>query len=121
MTTPMDDTTGNVSNDPLTNQPINQSPTCPAEGLMKRLSGKWKLQIFQQAIGGALRFNSLLRQLPGASKQALAVALRELEEEGLLDKQVIAAKPLHVEYTLTEKGRSLIPVFEMLENMAVNG
>lgn len=89
--------------------------TCPAQGLLKTLSGKWKPEIFRFAVGQPVRFNSLLRQLEGANKQTLSVALRELEEAGLLEKKVIQEKPLHIEYTLTEKGQSLIPVFQQLE------
>lgn len=81
------------------------------------LSGKWKPQLFRLAAEGPLRFNRLLRQLPGASKQSLTVALRELEEAGLLLRTVVREKPLHIEYTLSEKGRALIGVFTTLENL----
>lgn len=90
---------------------------CPAEGLLKSLSGKWKPQIFKHATEGPIRFNSLLRQLEGSNKQSLSIALKELEENDLLKKNVITLKPLHIEYTLTEKGTSLIPVFQQLENL----
>lgn len=88
---------------------------CPAEGLLKMLSGKWKPQIFRLAVEAPLRFNNLLRQIEGSNKQSIAVALKELEEQGLLDKTIIKQKPLHIEYNLSEKGRSLIPVFRQLE------
>ncbi|WP_343614568.1 helix-turn-helix domain-containing protein [Flavobacterium sp.] len=88
---------------------------CPAEGLLKLLSGKWKPQIFLLAVNGPIRFNGLLRDLKGANKQSISTALRELEEFGLLDKSVIKLKPLHIEYNLSEKGKSLIPVFKQLE------
>lgn len=88
---------------------------CPAEGLLKSLSGKWKPQVFRLAVEGPLRFNSLLRQLEGASKQSLSVALKELEEQDILQRTVVQKKPLHVEYHLTEKGQALIPVFKQLE------
>jgi DNA-binding HxlR family transcriptional regulator len=92
--------------------------SCPAEGLLKMLSGKWKPQIFRIALDGPIRFSSLLRQIEGSNKQSIAVALRELEEQGLLDKNVVQLKPLHIEYSLSEKGRSLIPVFRQLENLS---
>lgn len=88
---------------------------CPAEGLLKQLSGKWKPQIFRLATTGPLRFNALLRQIGGSNKQSIAVALKELEEQGLLEKVVVKEKPLHIEYHLSEKGKSLIPVFHQLE------
>lgn len=89
---------------------------CPAEGLLKLLSGKWKPQIFLLAVDGPIRFNGLLRDIKGSNKQSIAIALRELEEFGLLDKEVIKLKPLHIEYNLSERGKSLIPVFRQLES-----
>ncbi len=90
---------------------------CPAEGLLKQLSGKWKPQIFRLALESPLRFNALLRQLPGASKQSVAVALKEMEEAELLIKTVVRAKPLHIEYCLSERGRGLVGVFRALEGL----
>ena len=91
---------------------------CKAEGLLKMLSGKWKPQIFRLAVNGPVRFNSLLRQIKGSNKQSVAVALKELEEQQLLEKKVIKQNPLHIEYNLSEKGKLLIPVFRQLENLA---
>jgi DNA-binding HxlR family transcriptional regulator len=96
---------------------INSENNCPAESLLKMLSGKWKPQIFRLALNSPIRFNTLLRQIDGANKQSIAVALKELEEQGLLDRVVVKLKPLHVEYTLSEKGQSLIPVFRQLESL----
>ena len=67
---------------------------CPAQALLKLLSGKWKPEIFLLAVEGPLRFNTLLRDLKGSNKQSIAVALRELEDFELLDKKVIKLKPL---------------------------
>jgi DNA-binding HxlR family transcriptional regulator len=91
--------------------------SCPAEGLLKTLSGKWKPQIFRLALEGPIRFNSLLRQIEGSNKQSIAVALKELEEQNLLEKTIVKLKPLHIEYNLSEKGKLLIPVFRKLENL----
>lgn len=92
--------------------------TCPAQGLLKLLSGKWKPEIFRLAVEAPLRFSILLRQIQGSNKQTLSVALRELEEVGLLEKVVIKQKPLHIEYNLTEKGKSLVPVLKQLEGLS---
>jgi DNA-binding HxlR family transcriptional regulator len=91
--------------------------TCPAQGLLKKLAGKWKPEIFRLAVEGPVRFSSLLRDIEGTNKQTISIALRELEEAGLLEKKVIQQKPLHIEYSVTEKGRSLIPVFRELEKI----
>jgi DNA-binding HxlR family transcriptional regulator len=89
---------------------------CPAEDVLKLLAGKWRPQIFRLALDGPLRFNSLLKSLEGSNKQSIAVALKELEPEGLLDRKVIKLKPLHIEYYLSEKAKALIPVFMQLEH-----
>lgn len=100
-----------------TPNPPDAPETCPAQALLKLLAGKWKPEIFRLAADAPLRFSSLLRQLPGASKQSVAVALRELEDVELLAKVVVRPKPLHIEYHLTAKGQALIPVFRQLEGL----
>ena len=99
---------------------MENKETCPAESLLKTLSGKWKLQIFKLAVDGPLRFSQLLKQLEGSNKQSVAVALKELETDGLLHRETIQEKPLHVEYTLSEKGRDLIGIFEQIEKLHPN-
>ena len=88
---------------------------CPAEAALRSISGKWKPRILRLAMDAPIRFNQLLRDLPGASKQAVTIALRELEADGVLLREVKRLKPLHVEYQLTEQGRSLIPILKGLE------
>lgn len=101
-----------------TKKMTDNAETCPAQGLLKLLSGKWKPEIFRLAVESPLRFSSLLRKIQGSNKQTLSVALKELEEVGLLQKVVVKQKPLHIEYYLTEKGKSLVPVFKQLEEIA---
>lgn len=91
---------------------------CPAEPVLKLISGKWKPQILYLASKGTLRFNSLLRQLPGSNKQSVSVALRELEDAEVLSKKVIHEKPLHIEYTITEKGKSMLSIFRLASSFA---
>lgn len=100
-----------------TKNDITDNETCPAQGLLKLLSGKWKPEIFRLAVESPLRFSNLLRQIEGSNKQSLSVALKELDEVGLLEKVIIRQKPLHIEYNLTEKGKSLIPIFKQLEDL----
>ena len=91
---------------------------CPAANLLKQLTGKWKPQIFSIASVEPVRFNTLLRQLEGSNKQAVATALKEMEEQDLIEKTVIKLKPLHIEYTLSERGKALIPIFRQLEHLS---
>lgn len=101
-----------------TKNELTDQETCPAQGLLKLLSGKWKPEIFRLAAESPVRFSELLRQIEGSNKQTISVALRELEEVGLIEKAIIREKPLHIEYSLTEKGRLLVPVFRQLESFA---
>ncbi len=103
-----------------TNINIENDNGCPVEGLLKMLSGKYKMQMFRLAVDGPLRFNALLRDIEGSNKQTLSLALKELEEQGLLIRTIIKQKPLHVEYILSEKGQTLIPVFRQLETVLQN-
>ncbi len=101
-----------------THNNIEDNEKCPAEGLVKMLSGKWKLQILRLVVVEPIRFNTLLRQIKGSNKQSIALALKELEEQGFLEKVIIKLKPLHIEYNLSDRGKSFIPVFRQLEIMS---
>ena len=85
--------------------------------MLKLVAGKWKPEILRLATEHPLRFSSLLRELKGSNKQAIAAALKELEESGLLEKVIIRKKPLHIEYYLTKQGHALIPVLKQFENI----
>lgn len=107
-----------ISQENVTTKKMENINNCPAEVVLKMLSGKWKPQIFRLALDGSIRFNSLLRQIEGSNKQSIAVALKEMEEQGLLDKVVIKLKPLHIEYNLSERGKSMTTVFCQLEKLS---
>jgi DNA-binding HxlR family transcriptional regulator len=59
---------------------------------------------------GAHRFGSLAQTLEVVSERMLSERLKELESEGIVNRQVFAETPVRIEYSLTEKGRALIPV-----------
>jgi DNA-binding HxlR family transcriptional regulator len=103
-----------------TPEPLSCYGECPAEELLQLLAGRWKARIFRLALEGPVRFNGLLRQLKGSTKQSVALALRELCEAGLLTKTVIKLKPLHIEYRLSDKGQAVVPVFRRLEQLRLS-
>ena len=70
--------------------------------------------IVQQLRGGPQRFNELKSLLPGVSSKTLSINLKELEREHIVTRRVLGAKPLRVEYALTEKGESLTKVLETI-------
>ena len=101
----------------MTTEENNPSVHCPKEYLLKLLTGKWKPCIFRYAVQGPVRFGQILKLLPDATRQALTNALREMEENGMLERRVIKLKPLHVEYNLTELGLEFIPIFKAVEEL----
>jgi DNA-binding HxlR family transcriptional regulator len=91
---------------------------CPAEEILKQVAGKWKPVILRLAVNSSLRFNTLLKQLPGSNKESVSHALKDLEEAGILIKKVIKLKPLHIEYFLSEKGKAIIPILKNIEDIS---
>lgn len=81
---------------------------CPA-GIFS-VGGRLKLQIAYHLLSGPKRFGELQRLIPDASRQMLTLQLRDLEQLGLLHREVYAQVPPKVEYSLTELGRASEPV-----------
>ncbi|WP_306328980.1 winged helix-turn-helix transcriptional regulator [Streptomyces venezuelae] len=81
---------------------------CGIDAAMDVVSGKWKVLILWELDHhGVRRFAELRRGLPGVSEKMLVQHLREMEEDGLVHREVYAEVPPKVEYSLTARGRSL--------------
>ena len=80
------------------------------------MGGKWKPYIIYELLDGPKRPSELQRRIPEASERVLAQQLKELVEYGVIQKQVIDSVCKHSEYSLTELGRTLIPIIEQLRN-----
>ncbi len=87
-----------------------KEPVCPVEMTLSIVGGRWKLPIVYRLLSGTKRFGELRRLIPDATQQMLTMQLRELEQMGILHRQVYAQVPPKVEYSLTELGRSLEPI-----------
>lgn len=89
---------------------------CPVTASMQVLGGKWKTIILWAIGGGINRFGALQRAIPGITKKMLTQQLRELEDDGLVRREVFPVVPPKVEYTVTERGQSLQPVILALRD-----
>jgi DNA-binding HxlR family transcriptional regulator len=88
------------------------NPDCPVCRTADIVCGKWTMLIIRDLAAGQSRFCELERSLEGISPRTLSLRLRALEEEGVVARRTYPEVPPRVEYTLTEKGRALIPIIE---------
>lgn len=88
---------------------------CPAETAIAVIGGYWKISIVKYLAGGPVRFGELSRLLPRVTARMLTRQLRELEQDGIVRREVYRQVPPKVEYSLSEAGRSLQPLVGALE------
>ena len=93
---------------------------CPVEAALEVIGGKWKGSILYLLLAEKKRFNELKRMFPSLTQRILTQQLRELERDGMIHREVYAEVPPRVEYSLTEFGRTLAPVLELLREWGVN-
>ncbi|OOM76949.1 helix-turn-helix domain-containing protein [Clostridium sp. BL-8] len=87
---------------------------CPMVLVQNIVSGKWKILILWYLSYSTLRFSDLQRKLPNVSQKVLSRQLRSMEEDNIIHREVYAVVPPKVEYSLTEVGKKLIPILEMM-------
>lgn len=86
----------------------------PIDVTLELIGGKWKVAILYHLATETKRFSELKRQFTGITQKMLTQQLRELERDGLVNRKVYAEVPPRVEYSLTERGGSLIPVLNLM-------
>lgn len=94
--------------------PEDKEAICSLTVTQNIIAGRWKIIILWHLSQRTRRFNELQRLLPGISKGILTRQLRELEEDGMVHREVYKEVPPKVEYSLTEQGKSFIPALDML-------
>ena len=87
---------------------------CPVVNTLDIIGGKWKVLILYYLNSETRRFNELQRLLAGITQRMLTLQLRELENDGIVHREVYPQVPPKVEYSLTKFGRTLMPVIEAM-------
>ncbi|TCO68678.1 winged helix-turn-helix transcriptional regulator [Marinisporobacter balticus] len=93
---------------------------CSMELSLALIGGKWKSLILWYLGENTMRFSELRRMLPKITQKMLTQQLRALEENGLVNRVIYTQVPPKVEYSLTDEGKSLLPIFETLIKWGVN-
>ena len=85
---------------------------CPLTAAFAAIGGKWKLIIIYWLAESPKHFAALRKAMPGISQKVLTQQLRELVNDGIVNRQPKGAVPAPVEYSLSEYGRSVLPLVE---------
>ena len=91
-------------------------PKCPIRNVLSRIGDRWSLLVLLtlQDNEHPMRFRDLCKAIPDVSQKMLTSTLRELEADDLVNRTVYPEVPSRVEYELTERGQSLIPLLNQL-------
>lgn len=92
----------------------SELPACPVETTLMLIGDKWKVLILRDLRSGTKRFGELKKSVTGISQKVLTSNLRDMEENGLLTREVFAEVPPRVEYTMTELGFSMCPILDAM-------
>lgn len=97
------------------------SDRCPMRRALELLGGKWRTHIiYELCKNSSRRFGELKKAVPQITNTMLTNTLRDLEALGIVHREQFNEVPPHVEYSLTEKGRALLPVFTELAKWGEN-
>jgi DNA-binding HxlR family transcriptional regulator len=92
----------------------------PVEFAMDRIGGTWKMPILWRLKDSVLRYGELKKDMPRITHKMLTSQLRELEEEGFIERKVYAVVPPKVEYSITKRGRKSIVIIESIRNYGLD-
>ncbi|MDT0606863.1 winged helix-turn-helix transcriptional regulator [Croceitalea rosinachiae] len=88
---------------------------CCTSVTMGIIGGKWKTVILFHLITGPLRYSELRKAMIGVTERTLSLQLQQLQEDGVVERKVYTTKPpLKVEYSLTDFGKTLIPLLQSI-------
>ncbi|MFS0556753.1 winged helix-turn-helix transcriptional regulator [Brevibacillus sp. 179-C9.3 HS] len=93
---------------------------CPVEVTVDSIGGKWKARILWHLSHRTCRYGELKRLIPEITGKMLSQALRELESDGLISRTEYSEKVITVEYDLTDYGKSLTPILQVMSQWGRN-
>ena len=99
---------------------MERNDHCPVEATLDLIGGKYKALILWHLAEGKLRFSELRKVITSATPKMLTQQLRELEAQCLIHREVFAVVPPKVEYSLTELGKSLMPILVAMRDWGAN-
>lgn len=99
---------------------MQKTDSCPVAATLELIGGKYKALILWHLAESSLRFSQLQKRIGGASPKMLTQQLRELEAQDLIHREVFPIIPPHVEYSLTELGKSLLPILVAMRDWGAN-
>lgn len=88
---------------------------CPVTGALQLVGDRWTMLVVRDLARGARRTTELLNALHPISSRTLVMRLRDMERDALVERRDLGGSPPHVEYTLTERGRLLMPLLDALQ------
>ena len=98
----------------------NKSYHCAMDITMDFIGGKWKTVVLWYLKDKTLRFGELKKQIPDITEKMLSIQLKNLEDDGLIKRKVYTQIPLKVEYSLTDFGKTLIPILNAIAKWGRN-
>ena len=93
---------------------VHEATTCAVAATAEIIGAKWTALLVHDLSEGPRRFSELERSCHGISPRTLAERLRALETEGIVERESFAETPPRVEYRLTDKGESLLPIIDAM-------
>jgi len=97
----------------------NYQVSCTVEATLKVIGGRWKVLILRELFQGIKRFGELHRALNGITQKMLTQQLREMEQDGLIHREVYLQVPPKVEYSLTDLGKTLQPILNAMHDWGI--
>lgn len=92
---------------------------CPITGALQMLGDKWTMLVVRELVSGPKRTMELLNSLFPISSRTLVARLRDMENDNFVERRDFGGNPPHIEYSLTERGRLLLPLLESLRQLGL--